>query len=200
MDGGSAEGSAPGLASASASGSASGSSVASSVTAAPGANCLGGSSSSDGCVETTTAVHEIATTPDVVTLIMEQLSVVDSLRLARTSAVWRDASREVWGTCFSLADTYVATGNFVPSTARNSAQLNALAALSIEDLVPRCARTRRHIFFLRKLRERYGNPSTPCSRREFVRQVYRKVHRRVYSEAYSGRCASLEDVPDGWYR
>ena len=65
------------------------------------------------------------------------------------------------------------------SNDRNSAQLNALAALSIEDLVPRCARTRRHILFLRKLRERYGNSSTPCSRREFVRQVYRKVHGRV---------------------
>ena len=86
------------------------------------------------------------------------------------------------------------------SNDRNSAQLNALAALSIEDLVPRCARTRRHILFLRKLRERYGNSSTPCSRREFVRQVYRKVHGRVYSEAYTGRCASLEAVPDGWYR
>ena len=178
---------------------ASGSSVASSATAVPGANCLGGSSSSDSC-NLSCSVHEIATTPDVVTLIMEQLGVVDGLRLARTSAVWRDASREVWGTCFSLADTYVASGNFVPSNDRNSAQLNALAALSIEDLVPRCARTRRHILFLRKLRERYGNSSTPCSRREFVRQVYRKVHGRVYSEAYTGRCASLEAVPDGWYR
>lgn len=182
MDGGSAEGTASGSASASASGLASGSSVASSATAAPGANCLGGSSSSDGCVETMTPVHEIATTPDVVTLIMEQLGVVDGLRLARTSAVWRDASREVWGTCFSLAETYFATGRFVPSNARNSVQLNALAALSIEDFVPRCARARRHIFFLRRLR--YGNPSTPdedVDRAQTMRrQVYRKVHQRVF--------------------
>lgn len=50
-------------------------------------------------------LSEIATNPDVVSLIVEQLGVADGLRLAGVSKVWRDSSRIVWGHAKSLSST-----------------------------------------------------------------------------------------------
>ena len=161
-------------------GSASGSSIALSATGAPvGAYCLVDSSSSEMAMwfswftpRHLTSVCAIATTPDLVTLIMEQLGVVDGLRLARTSVVWRDASRELWGTCFSLVDTYVATGKFVRSDAPKSAQLDALAALSIEELMPRHGWV---VIWVRRCRALYENPRTREEGLGWAQRMYRSL-------------------------
>ena len=50
-------------------------------------------------------LSEIATNPDVVTLIVEQLGVADGLRLAAVSKSWRDSSRGVWGYAKTLVTT-----------------------------------------------------------------------------------------------
>lgn len=65
---------------------------------------------------------EIATDHDTVELIMKQMGLADGLRLARTSKVWRDASRGVCGiarTLIATTERFVYPGNSIQYGGRN---------------------------------------------------------------------------------